>query len=195
MERDSRKAVEEEGFAWGPDTIEAEIRERIRGMIEAIVEEELETTLGAGRSQRVGAARTGYRHGVRERQLTTSLGNTKITVPRARLKGADGADSEWHSRILPRYQRRTERVDAALLGAYLSGINSRRCEEHCHRCCAMRLYRRTRYRGWSGGCAMSSPRGQPAIWPRKKFAICFWMVGIRGYELAKSGYGFRCWSS
>ena len=29
MERDSRKAVEEEGFAWGPDTIETEIRERI----------------------------------------------------------------------------------------------------------------------------------------------------------------------
>src|SRR5438067_10243248 len=95
MERDSRKAVEEEGFAWGPDTIEAEIRERIRGMIETIVEEELAATLGAGRSQRVGVARTGYRHGVRERQLTTSLGKTKITVPRARLKGTDGAESEW----------------------------------------------------------------------------------------------------
>ena len=126
MERDSRKAVEEEGFEWGPDTIEAEIRERIRGMIEAIVEEELESTLGAGRSQRVGAARSGYRHGARERQLTTSLGKTTITLPRARLRGADGADNEWHSRIIPRYQRRTERVDTALLGAYLSGINTRR---------------------------------------------------------------------
>jgi transposase-like protein len=63
---------------------------------------------------------------VRERQLTTSLGKTKITVPRARLKCTDGAESEWQSRIVPRYQRRTERVDAALLGAYLSGINSRR---------------------------------------------------------------------
>jgi putative transposase len=126
MERDSRKAVEEEGLAWGPDTIEAEIRDRIRGMIEAIVEEELEGALGAGRSQRVGAVRTGYRHGARERQLTTSLGKTTITLPRARLKGAEGAESEWHSRIIPRYQRRTERVDAALLGAYLSGINTRR---------------------------------------------------------------------
>jgi transposase-like protein len=126
MERESRKATEEEGFAWGPDTIEAEIRVRIRGMIEAIVEEELETTLGAGRSQRVGAVRVGYRHGARERQLTTSLGKTTITLPRARLKGGEGAESEWHSRIIPRYQRRTERVDAALLGAYLSGINSRR---------------------------------------------------------------------
>jgi hypothetical protein len=95
MERDSRKAVEEEGFAWGPDTIEAEIRGRVRGMIEAIIEAELDWALGAGRSQRVGAVRAGYRHGARERQLTTSLGKTTIMLPRARLKGADGEDSEW----------------------------------------------------------------------------------------------------
>ena len=120
MERDCRKEVGEEGFEWGADTIEAEIRERVRGMIEVIVEEELESTLGAGRSQRVGAGRTGYRHGARERQLTTSLGKTTIMLPRARLKGADGQESEWHSRIIPRYQRRTERVDGALLGTYLT---------------------------------------------------------------------------
>ena len=126
MERDSKKAVGEEGFAWGADTIEAEIRERVRGMIEVIVEEELESALGAGKSQRVGVARSGYRHGARARQLTTSLGKTTIRLPRARLKGADGAESEWHSRIIPRYQRRTERVDGTLLGTYLSGINTRR---------------------------------------------------------------------
>jgi hypothetical protein len=55
MQRDSRKEVREEGLEWGADTIEAEIRERVRGMIEAIVEEELESTLGGGRSQQVGA--------------------------------------------------------------------------------------------------------------------------------------------
>jgi putative transposase len=90
------------------------------------VKEELEATLGAGRSQRVGAERIGYRHATRERQLTTSLGKTTATLPRARLKSADGEESEWHSRIVPRYQRRTERVDGALLGCYLSGINTRR---------------------------------------------------------------------
>jgi putative transposase len=126
MQRDSRKGVGEEGFEWGRDTIEAEIRERVRGMIEAVVEEELESALGAGRSHRVGAARNGYRHGARERQLTTSLGKTTIMLPRARLKDAHGAESEWHSRTIPRYRRRTERVDAALLGTYLSGINTRR---------------------------------------------------------------------
>src|SRR5271168_1496012 len=97
MQRDSRKGVAEEGIAWGPDTIETEIRERVRETIEAIVEEELESALGASKSQRVGAARTGYRHGARERQLSTSLGKTTIMVPRARLKDTDGAESEWHS--------------------------------------------------------------------------------------------------
>ena len=33
---------------------------------------------------------------------------------------------EWRSRIIPRYQRRTERVDEAILGVYLSGTNTRR---------------------------------------------------------------------
>jgi hypothetical protein len=47
-------------------------------------------------------------------------------LARARLISADGTEGEWHSRIIPRYQRRTERVDGALLGTYLSGINSRR---------------------------------------------------------------------
>jgi putative transposase len=96
------------------------------GMIEAIVEEELEAALGAARSQWVRAARAGYRHGTRERQLTTSLGKTTISLPRARLKDADGKESEWHSRVIQCYQRRTERVDGALLGTYLSGVNTRR---------------------------------------------------------------------
>ena len=126
MVMDSRKAVGEEGFEWGADLIEAEIRSRIRNMIEGIVAEELEAALGAGKSQRVGAARGGYRHGSRERQLTTSLGPTTITMPRARLQDEAGQEREWHSRVIRRYQRRTERVDGAILGLYLSGINTRR---------------------------------------------------------------------
>jgi len=126
MVMDSRKAVGEEGFEWGADFIEAEIRSRIRNLIEGIVAEELEAALGAGKSQRVGAARGGYRHGSRERQLTTSLGPTTITMPRARLQDETGQESEWHSRVIRRYQRRTELVDGAILGLYLSGINTRR---------------------------------------------------------------------
>jgi putative transposase len=47
-------------------------------------------------------------------------------MPRARVEGEDGRRHEWRSEIIPRYQRRTERVDEAILGVYLSGTNTRR---------------------------------------------------------------------
>jgi putative transposase len=47
-------------------------------------------------------------------------------VPRARLFQEAGGTVEWQSRTVPRYQRRTARVDEAILGVYLSGTNSRR---------------------------------------------------------------------
>lgn len=127
MQRDSKTGMGgEEVSAFGPDTIEQVMRERVRATIEAIVEEELDAALGARRSARVGEQRQGYRHGRRERQLTTSVGPTRLQVPRARLHQAEGGTEEWRSRVLPRYQRRTARVDAAILGVYLSGTNSRR---------------------------------------------------------------------
>src|SRR5487761_1288431 len=120
MESDSRVLGERKA------ALEDLMRERIRATIEAIVEEELEAALGAARSQRVGAERAGYRHGRREGQLTTSLGATTIAMPRARIEDREGRRREWHSRMIPRYQRRTERVDEAILGVYLSGTNTRR---------------------------------------------------------------------
>ena len=90
------------------------------------MEEELEAALGAARSARVGETRQDYRHGTRERTLTTSLGPTTFSMPRARLVTGDGTSAEWRSQLVPRYQRRSERVDAAILGVYLSGTNTRR---------------------------------------------------------------------
>ena len=107
-------------------SLETIIRQRARGLIDAIVEEELEAALGAAPSARVGAARQGYRHGSRERTLTTSLGPTTFAMPRARVMTAEGATAEWHSELVPRYQRRSGHVDEAILGVYLSGTNTRR---------------------------------------------------------------------
>ncbi|MBM4247093.1 MAG: hypothetical protein FJ148_25425 [Deltaproteobacteria bacterium] len=70
--------------------------------------------------------RRGYRHGTHSRTLTTSLGPTRIVMPRARLDEGDGTTREWQSRVVPRYQRRTERFDEAILGLYLAGANTRR---------------------------------------------------------------------
>jgi putative transposase len=78
------------------------------------------------KSARVGDTRQGYRHGTRARTLTTSLGPTTIAMPRARVRRADGTESEWRSETVRRYQRRTTRVDEAILGVYLAGGNTRR---------------------------------------------------------------------
>ena len=120
MERDSRSGWQ------GKGSLEELMRERVRGTIEVIVEQELQEALGAASSARVGDRRAGYRHGRRARTLSTSLGASTIAMPRARLEGEDGTVHEWRSEIIPRYQRRTERVDEAILGLYLSGTNTRR---------------------------------------------------------------------
>jgi len=108
------------------DTIEREIRQRVRHVIEQVVEEELDAALGAKVSQRVGEHRRGYRHGHRERTLTTSTGPTKFQMPRGRLLADDGGSQEWESRTVARYERRSQRVDEAILGVYLGGANTRR---------------------------------------------------------------------
>ena len=120
MEMDSRSVGP------GKGALEEVLRERIRVTIENIVAEELEAALGAALSERIGPVRAGYRHGKRARTLTTSLGATTIAMPRARIEDDNGRRREWHSRMIPRYQRRTERVDEAILGVYLSGTNTRR---------------------------------------------------------------------
>jgi transposase-like protein len=109
---------------WGVETIEHCVRERVKAIIEKVLEEELLAVLGAASSARVGAARRGYRNGTRERTVTTSFGVTTLAVPRARLFGS--AAAEWHSQTLRRYERRTPRVDEAIVGAYLAGANTRR---------------------------------------------------------------------
>jgi transposase-like protein len=108
------------------DPIEAGIRDRIRGFIEALFEEELTAALGRGRCERAVGGAKGYRNGTRERQLLGSFGPVQVSVPRARIAAADGGTSEWRSAALPRYARMTRQVEALIAGAYLSGTNTRR---------------------------------------------------------------------
>jgi putative transposase len=115
------------------DAIEDGVRARVRGFIETMLEQELSSALsrpryGRGRSNEDGEppAVVGVRHGHRKRGLTGTFGRTEISVPRARLVGADGRTSEWRSASLRAYQRRTKAADALIAGAYLSGTNTRR---------------------------------------------------------------------
>jgi putative transposase len=116
------------------DPIEAGVRDRVRGFIQAMIEGELDETLMrprygrrlASSSGKNEAAVAGHRHGHRSRSLAGTFGRIQIAVPRARLLGADGKTTEWKSKALRTYQRRTLAADALIASAYLAGTNTRR---------------------------------------------------------------------
>jgi hypothetical protein len=131
--------------------LEASVRGTIRGFIEVLLEEELETALGRARYARLRTAAgeraaaavglgngepaagavpsTGHRHGRRERQVMGSFGAITVAVPRARLAAADGRTTEWVNQTLPAYRRRTREVDALIAGL------SRRHQHAARRTC------------------------------------------------------------
>jgi putative transposase len=136
------------GEGWH-DRLEAGVRGRIRDLIEELLEEELTAMLGRARYARAGAVErlpcaasesaagesdtsdvmlpvAGQRNGHRDRQVIGTFGATTVSVPRARLEAGDGKTSEWHSKTLPAYQRRTKEIDAVIAGSYLAGTNTRR---------------------------------------------------------------------
>ena len=113
------------GEAWF-DPIEAGIRDRVRGFIQELLEQELETALGRTRHERAQDELKGYRNGTRERQLLGSFGPVELSVPRARMATEGGGTKEWRSATLPRYARMTRQVEALIAGAYLAGTNTRR---------------------------------------------------------------------
>jgi len=116
------------------DPIEDGVRARVRGFIETMLEEELDSVLSrprygrrkASQNEDAAAPIVGSRHGHRKRALTGTFGKTEIAVPRARIAGDGGKTSEWKSKSLPAYQRRTKAADALIAGAYLAGTNTRR---------------------------------------------------------------------
>ena len=133
----SARAGEAEGLLFDPwfDPIEDGLRAKVRGFIEAMIEEELTTALARPRygrrsagqtGQEAAAPVTGHRHGRRTGSLTGTFGPTEIAVPRARLDGQDGTTREWKSGGLRAYQRRTLAADALIAATYLAGTNTRR---------------------------------------------------------------------
>lgn len=107
------------------DPLTDALRQEARGWLETMLREELAAVLGGGRHERT-PGRQGYRHGTRPRTVTTGLGSVDLAVPRGRLQAPGGGWQEWQSEVLPRYARRARAVDAALVGLYCAGTNTRR---------------------------------------------------------------------
>lgn len=161
-----------EGYAMSNDiTGEAEVirlrqnighllRRRVLEAVQMVLEEELREALGSGRYER-SEERRGYRNGHGMRRITTELGPQTLQVPRGRIVGDDGSTKEFRSEVVPRYARRTRKVDEAILGAYLAGANTRRIRkalepllgsEHLSKSAVSRVVTRLKeqFAQWSG---------------------------------------------
>ena len=117
------------------DPIEACLRDRVRELIQTMIESELEAVLSRPRYARRpkadpenygGCGVAGHRHGHRSRSLLGTFGRVEIAVPRARLDTSEGKTTEWKSKALRAYQRRTKQADSLIAGAYFAGTNTRR---------------------------------------------------------------------
>ena len=115
------------------DPIEAGLRDRVRGFVETMITTELDAVLARPRYARRpdkgdggDAGVAGHRHGSRPRTLTGTFGKTEIAMPRACIAAGDGTTSEWRSKSLRAYQRRTRAADGLIASTYLAGTNTRR---------------------------------------------------------------------
>jgi putative transposase len=120
-EHTSKQAVAGEQ---GRSPLGALIHAAVREAIEAAVEAEVAATLGAGRYERRDT-RQGYRNGTKTRTLSGPTGALALTLPRATMATGTGR-REWTSTVVPRYQRRLQEINTAVLATYLAGGNTRR---------------------------------------------------------------------
>lgn len=97
------------------------IREGVRILAQALMEEEVTDLVGAGRHER-GDGRTGHRNGYRDRDWDTRAGTIALSVPRVR----DGG----YVPSIVEYRRRAERALMSVVQeAYVHGVSTRKVDD------------------------------------------------------------------
>jgi putative transposase len=104
------------------DRLEVLAREGARQMLTRALSEEVDAYLGRGRYERTGEHR-GYRNGAMPRKLTLGAGTIELAVPRVR-DVPPGAEP-FESRIVRKYQRRSDTIDATFMNLFVEGLATR----------------------------------------------------------------------
>jgi len=123
--RDGVKEAGEEARQEVRDLLEVTAREGARRILTEALEEEVESYLGRGRYERPDeeAPFRGYRNGGTPRRLTLGGGTIDLKVPRVR-DIPEGQDP-YESRIIRKYQRRSDTVDATFMNLFIEGLATR----------------------------------------------------------------------
>ena len=117
MRKKNTEVVAASSPTW--ETLEAFARHNMQQLLQRVLEEEVDGSLGRARYERRAPvdAVVGYRNGFgKPRRL--SLSNGTITLRRPRVRGLS---ERFESRLLPAFKRRTEEVGRLLPELYLHG--------------------------------------------------------------------------
>jgi transposase-like protein len=117
--RNVNRALKEiNAFEWEGD-YRAEAANRLKGLLEERMDEELEQYLGrAKHERREEGDLEDYRNGSYLRHLLTEIGNLILRVPRSRKR--------FVSRVLEAYKRRSRSVDQLIMACFVLGMSTRK---------------------------------------------------------------------
>ena len=94
------------------------LREIVRSVMQAMLEAEMDETLGASKSERT-PDRLGYRSGYYTRTLVTRVGKLELRVPQDR-------QGRFSTELFERYQRSEQALVATLAEMYVQGVSTRK---------------------------------------------------------------------
>jgi transposase-like protein len=103
----------------------------VRGLVQELLELEMDEYLGAGRYERV-TSRRGYRSGHRPRRLLTRLGELELAVPTER-------SGRYRTRLFERYQRSEQAFLLTLQEMYLAGVSTRKVRQITEELCGYEI--------------------------------------------------------
>ena len=102
------------------ESLKSDLRELVRKTVQetlnALLDEEADETVGAGRYERT-AAREAYRSGRYKRKLVTTSGEVVLDVPK--LRGAT-----FQTAVIERDRRRETSVEEAIIEMYLASVST-----------------------------------------------------------------------
>jgi len=104
------------------DRVEELARTGAREMLMAALTEEVDAYLERGRYERDGEFR-GYRNGTTPRRLTLGSGTVELNQPRVR--DIPRGQESFESKIIRKYQRRSDTIDETFMKLFIEGLATR----------------------------------------------------------------------
>jgi transposase-like protein len=104
------------------DQLEELARQGAREMLMAALQDERDAYLGRGRYQRSDSYR-GYRNGSTPHRLTLGCGTVQLDVPRVR--DIPSGQEPFESKIVRKYQRRSDTIDETFMKLFIEGLATR----------------------------------------------------------------------